>query len=1175
MTASKSRDIAPPAHAPARTDELLQYVEALHGAIDLAPVVLWTTDRTGTVQSCRGGGSPQHGVSPADALGRSVFELYADAPAVTDHIRTALAGQVARCTFETAGKPYALHCQPVRAESGAIIGVVGLVFHANGGAAAPGTDHESGRSKAVSGAARKDRGVALQASEQEYRDLIEKSLQGILIRRGEKPVFVNQTVVTMLGYSRPEDITSAETIEPFVAPHERESLRRRMDSRARGSRVPSLREMSLMRKDGVEIAALVSSEAILWGGEPATLTTLVDSTTQKRVERELRQSQQLLQTIVDAIPHRLMLKDRQRRILMVNRAMVDAWGGQPADFIGKLDDELLEAVHAPRERREQVSTSDLTVLDSGRPLEHQIAMISKSGAVHLRTIKVPVYDTNGAVAGVLALSEDISDKVLAEQNARDTQGLLQQVFDALPYDAYVKDTDGRILLVNTAMSARWRTPTQGMIGRLLHELTPLAQMPPAERKAILDTDAELLATGRPVVLELDRVTHEGPKWMRTIKVPIRNSDGAITRILGLAEDRTDSRRAEQQLKHSQRFLRQVLDAIPMWIFAKDLASTYTLVNKVTCDIFGLSREDLEGRHTSTLPAPPAMLDKSLRDDQWVVDNRAVLSQQTENVRRADGRLMYYHSTKLPLYGETGELIGVLGVNRDVTEQKALEDSLRLKQHAIMTAVEAIAFLDLTWRFTEVNDAFLRLWKLDRPADVIGRRAIEFLWTEKDAALAHHSVQATQVWVGDTSGLRHDGSRFPIDVRISTVPDSEGQPALRMMSVVDRTDARLAEEKQRELEESLFQVQKLESVGRLAGGIAHDLNNTLTPILGHAEMVLSAMPQGHAQHDSVQVILASADRAAALVRQLLTFSQQRVLRKSVISVKTEIESVMGILRRVVRENILVDVRVAEDIGTIEADPTLFHQVLMNLVVNAQDAMPEGGRLAIDAANSATAPATVGRRLAPGPYVVLTISDTGQGMTPEVLGRVFEPFFTTKPEGKGTGLGLSVVYGIVAQHLGHIAATSQPGKGTTFTIHLPRSDLAPPLAAEAVLPIGDAGHEAILLVEDDDAIRAMVESVLTAHGYNVISASDPAQAMARLDPEPGALHLLLTDVVMPHGSGPDLYARLLKSRPTLKVIYMSGYASDLALGKGREDAKAIFLEKPFSLQTLLQTVRNVLD
>lgn len=371
---------------------------------------------------------------------------------------------------------------------------------------------------------------------------------------------------------------------------------------------------------------------------------------------------------------------------------------------------------------------------------------------------------------------------------------------------------------------------------------------------------------------------------------------------------------------------------------------------------------------------------------------------------------------------------------------------------------------------------------------------------------------------------------------------------------------------------------MEAVGRLAGGVAHDFNNLLTAISGHAQILLEDLPADDPARADIEEISRAADRAADLTRQLLAFSRKQMLRPQVLDPNALIGEIQKMLRRLIGEDIELITRLAPDLGAVRADPGQLEQVIMNLAVNARDAMPTGGRLLIETRNVELGEDDA-RRLAPlqpGPHVVLIVSDTGAGMDESTRERIFEPFFTTKEKGKGTGLGLSTVYGIVQQSGGHIWVYSEPGQGTTFKIYLPRVD-ARPEAAPAPSDADGAhnGREVVLLVEDEDAVRSLARRILEKRGYTVLTARTGPEALRIAERHDGPIHLILTDVVMPEMSGRELAERIAPTRPDARTLFMSGYTEDDVLRRGVLNEGAAFLEKPFTPSALAQKVREVLD
>jgi two-component system cell cycle sensor histidine kinase/response regulator CckA len=419
-------------------------------------------------------------------------------------------------------------------------------------------------------------------------------------------------------------------------------------------------------------------------------------------------------------------------------------------------------------------------------------------------------------------------------------------------------------------------------------------------------------------------------------------------------------------------------------------------------------------------------------------------------------------------------------------------------------------------------------------------------------------------------VRRDGSVIWVSDTAVVVSGSYSHPVMEGI-IVDITARKL-------LENQLQQSRRMEAVGRLAGGIAHDFNNLLTIIKGYAEL---AVQRGGIQPElraDVQQIENAAERASTLIRQLLAFSRRQVLQPKIIDLNAIVLGLDKLLGRLMGEHIEMVTRCAGNVGHVKADPAQVEQVIMNLVVNARDAMPRGGRLTVETFN-VDLDSTYARdhvSVKPGSYVMLAVSDTGIGMNPETVAHIFEPFYTTKESGQGTGLGLSTVYGIVKQSGGYIWVYSEPGKGTTFKVYLPR--VAAPVDSKPEvmqLPAGGKGSEAILLVEDEEAVRELASRILSAKGYSVVAAKSTREAEEFSENYPGQIHLLLTDIIMPGTSGRELAERIIARRPNTRVLYMSGYTDNVLARGGVLEAGLSFLQKPFTPGALAQKVRDVLD
>ena len=418
-------------------------------------------------------------------------------------------------------------------------------------------------------------------------------------------------------------------------------------------------------------------------------------------------------------------------------------------------------------------------------------------------------------------------------------------------------------------------------------------------------------------------------------------------------------------------------------------------------------------------------------------------------------------------------------------------------------------------------------------------------------------------------IRKDGSRVLLEVHVTSIL-KDGQPVARLGVARDITERRY-------LEDQLRQGQKMEGIGRLAAGVAHDFNNLLTAIGGRCYLVLNALTSENPIRQEIEIIQDAAERAAKLTHQLLAFSRKQILDPCVLDLNATVTGIEPLLRRLIREDIEVATVLDSAAGRVKADAGQIEQVLLNLAVNASDAMPNGGWLTITTGNVTLdeAYARTHAEVEPGPYVMLSVSDTGHGMTAEVQAHIFEPFFTTKEVGRGTGLGLATVYGIARQSGGHITVSSELERGTVFKLYLPRVEDAPGIAEPELLPqIARRGSETVLLVEDDEPLRTLARAILSIQGYTVLDATSPGEALRLAEAHPGPIHILLTDVVMPQMNGRQVADHLLVARPALKVLFMSGYTEGAIVQHGVLEPGIRFLHKPFTPDGLSRKVREAL-
>jgi PAS domain S-box-containing protein len=644
---------------------------------------------------------------------------------------------------------------------------------------------------------------------------------------------------------------------------------------------------------------------------------------------------------------------------------------------------------------------------------------------------------------------------------------------------------------------------------------------------------------------------------------------AIARALAEKALREKQRAAEEALRESEDRFRRLVEISPEAIFV-GCRGQVVFINPAGVKLFGAQDESqVVGKTVADLVHP---------DFQQVVYNDieqhegtdAPVPAEEQRFRRLDGAFVDVEVSAIPLQWKGRASLQV--VARDITERKRSEAERTRLTAAIEQSNESVVITNLKGEIEFVNPAFSEITGYSRE-EVLGGN-LRFLKSGKHDQSFYKglwdTILAGEIWRGEIVNRKKDNSLYTQRTTITPVRDGAGKLANFIAICDDITEYRA-------LEQQLLQAQKMEAVGRLAGGIAHDFNNLLTVIRGYAELMLEESDLGKIRGRAQNIIKAS-DRTAALTRQLLAFSRKQVLWPQVLDLNAVLAESQKMLPTLIGEDVQVIVIPGPRLGRVKADPGQIEQVLLNLAINARDAMPKGGKLVLETSNvecdqdyCASHP---GAR--PGPYVMLALSDNGSGMDAETQLHIFEPFFTTKPKDKGTGLGLATVYGIVKQSGGHVFVYSEPGVGTTFKVYLPRVDekaaaAPPPPRFEEKAAV----TETILVVEDEESVRHLTRRFLEQRGYRVLEARNGAEALELAAAHAGPIDLLVTDMVMPGMRGHELAGKLSSLRPQMKVLYVSGYTDGSIVENGELAPGSAFLEKPFSSDALARKVRQVLN
>jgi two-component system, cell cycle sensor histidine kinase and response regulator CckA len=873
---------------------------------------------------------------------------------------------------------------------------------------------------------------------------------------------------------------------------------------------------------------------------------------------------ELFRVVAEAASDAIISINRDNVILFANRAAERVFGYSLSEILGQQVTFLMPecfrhlhkaAVHA------YVKTGQKHTSWTGL----QLTGLHKSGAEIPLEISFGEHVREGKhiFTGIL---RDVSERIRLERELRHSQEKYAKMIHSSPDAITLRSLpDRRYVEVNEGFARLTGYTAEEVIGKTPSEVGVWSDDP-----SHIEILEKLIREGGVRDVEFDFRTKGGEHRHGTVSAALLTL-GTDSYMLSISRDITERKKVEERLSQLAAIVESSFDAI----IGKTLDGTIVTWNAGAEAVYGYSAAEALGKSIAMLaPAEPRCevdqrLDRLARGEK--IDHR-----ETTRVRK-DGRKIIVAVTLSPIRSASGKIVGASAISRDITERRRVEQDLRRSEARFASLVQDAPYgiyrVTLDGQFLQVNPALVRMLGYQSEAELLERN----IQTDVYAEAEFRKERIEEYW--DHEDFRDLEAHWkrkngePIIVRLSGRPveRSGGELAYFEVFAEDITE-------RRSLERQLLQSQKMDAIGRLAGGIAHDFNNLLGVILGQTELLQGELGSNPSVHRRAEAIDQSARRAAELTKQLLAFSRQQLIEPRVVDTNAIVQDVEKLLKRLIGEDVQLTIHLQPNAGNIKVDPSQLEQILMNLAVNARDAMPDGGKLILETAfvelDETYARQHLGAKA--GDFVLIAVSDTGTGMDSQTMARIFEPFFTTKPEGRGTGLGLSTVYGIVKQNNGYVMAYSEEGHGTTFRIYFPSVRGTPELRVQKSDPGEFAkGSETILLVEDEASLRELAREILEANGYKVIEAERGESAIRLVEQSYTPIHLLLTDVVMPGMGGKQLATRLLELRPGLHVLYMSGYTDDVINNRGvlREDT--LLLPKPFTRAALLRRVREALD
>jgi PAS domain S-box-containing protein len=760
----------------------------------------------------------------------------------------------------------------------------------------------------------------------------------------------------------------------------------------------------------------------------------------------------------------------------------------------------------------------------------------------------------------------------AEESLRESETRYRELFENINSGVAVYEVrdDGRDFIFKDFNKAGERIDhdqRERLIGRSIFEVRP-----GAEEFGLVEVLRRVWKTGQPAfhpvtLYQDDRLIG----WYENFIYKLPSGE-----IVAVFENATARKQAEEALRESEELYRSLFENAAEGFFMASADGTLTMVNPVLRNLSGFSEEEIKGKkfldflHPEEVPRVAALYANVLQT------NKTDLEVLEFRILSKEGRVWHFHCRPIPILHH-GKITGFHGIMTNITARKQAEEARRESENKYKTLVENLpqkVFLkDRNLVYVSCNENYARDLRIS-PDDILGKTDFDFF--PGDLAEKYRADDRRIIESGKTEDLEEryvqDGKKFDIHTLKTPVKDADGKVIGVLGIFRDITE-------RKRLEEQLHEAMKMEAMGRLAGGVAHDFNNALTSIMAISQILLEDLASSHPIYEDIKEIRGSAERCANLTRQLLAFARRQPLEPKVLNLNEVVINIEKMLSRVIGEDIELFKSLDPELGNTKADVGQMEQIIVNLAVNARDAMPGGGKLTIETANVTLDPEYASKNLGvtPGPYVRLAMSDTGVGMDEETRAKAFEPFFTTKGPGKGTGLGLPTVYGIVKQSGGNISVYSETGQGTTLKIYLPRvEEEAEEVGGREPAPTKPLrASETILLVEDEEGVRRTTKRILIKSGYQVLEAGNGQEALELCGRHPGPIHLLITDVVMPGMSGKELTDRLALSFPAMKFLYVSGYADHAVVNHGILEAGASFLPKPFTMESLTRKVREVLD
>ena len=1006
---------------------------------------------------------------------------------------------------------------------------------------------------------RKRAEAALRASEANFRSIYNAVTDAFFVHDLEtgRILDVNQRMCEMYGYAVEEarqlDIAAVSSGEP---PYDQQHA---LELVAKAVAGPTQTfEWHARGRSGNLFWVEVNLKRVALGNTERILAVVRDITERKQAEEALRQSEEHYRNLFEnALVGLFRSRISDGTFIDINSVGAQMQGIPAEEIVGKV--RSADMYRDPNQRRELVAILER----DGEVHGFEADLTLHDGRDATFSISVKAYPDEDYMEGAVI---DITDRKQAEEALRQSEEHYRNLFEnALVGLFRSRISDGTFIEINSVAAAQQGLPADEIVGKV--RSVDLYRDPDQRRElvAILERDGE--AHG----FEADLTRHDGKDVTFSISVRAYPDEDYME---GAVIDITDRKQAEEALREreerwsalTENFdgIIQILETDGRIVFMSKVYPPHTMdevIGKLVYDFMDEASAD-RARHALK-----------------IVSEASQAQALEVNVLLPDGVVVPFEVKYVPQYGAGGEVDKVIALVTDITERKRADEEIRKFKTISDQAVHGNAIADLQGNLLYVNEAFARSHGYC-PEELSGQNLsvfhsegqMETVCRINELLVDSGNYGPTEVW-----HAHKNGTEFPMLMSGVLIHDELGQPQYLAATAIDITQHKQAEADREKLQLQLNQAQKMESVGRLAGGVAHDFNNMLNVILGHAEMVLEELPPDSSFRAGLEEIRNAATRSASLTGQLLAFARKQTVAPKVLDLNKTVASILKMLWRLIGEDIDLSWKPAESLGSVRIDPAQVDQMLANLCVNARDAIDGVGKVTIETGRAVFDEEYCASHAGfnPGNYVMLAVSDDGCGMDEETRASVFEPFFTTKEVGAGTGLGLATVYGIVKQNEGFINVYSEPGEGTTFKIYLPCHAAKATEVSERTQTSSPRGSETILLVEDEPAILKMTARMLERQGYTVLAASTPGEAIRTARQHVGQIDLLMTDVVMPEMNGRELARNILSIYPSVKRLFMSGYTANVIAHHGVLDPGVNFIQKPFSASELAVKTREALD